>query len=86
MIQEKVSKKRLELPDEARDFILANYQNMSVPDMAKKLKRGSTTVYGWMKELGLTPKGLVINSDHAFKKSNRKLEVFLTSCRNKRLK
>jgi len=86
MIQEKVRKKRLELPDDAKEFIMANYQSMSVPDMAKKMKRGSTTVYGWMKDLQLKPKGLTITNDHPFKKSNRNLEAFLTSCRNDRIK
>lgn len=74
-----------EITAEEKKFITENYKSLSVPQMAKKLKRGSTTVYGWLEGMELKPKERD-TSDHPFRVSNRRLEALLIECKkNKRV-
>jgi hypothetical protein len=63
------------VPEQDAAYLRAHYKTQTVPEMAKELKRASTTVYGFMEALGLEPKGRQIKKDHPFKRQNRKLET-----------
>jgi hypothetical protein len=62
-------------------FLFENHKVMTVPNMAKELKKSATTVYDKMSELGLTPKGRVIPREHPFRVNNRRLEALLIECK-----
>lgn len=62
-------------PDEEQ-FIRDNYASMSVPTMAKKMHRASSSIYPWMEINGLKPFSLDRRArDHPFRKANRALEA-----------
>lgn len=74
-------KKKVKMPDSDKAYILSHYKTMTVPEMAKDMKRGAVTVYAWMKDLKLEPKGRIIHRDHPFKKMNRRLEAIVIESR-----
>jgi len=69
------------VPKQDAAYLRAHYKTQSVPEMAKELKRGNATVYGFMETLGLPPLRREIRRDHPFKVQNRKLETMLTGHR-----
>lgn len=69
-----------EFSEEEKTYLRENHKNKSVPQMAKHLKRAAVTVYGFMDQLGLQPRGRD-NENHPFRASNRRLETFLTECK-----
>lgn len=64
-------------PDEEK-FIRENYASMSVPQMAKKMHRASSSIYPWMQMKGLQPFSPDTKPhDHPFRKANRRLEAIV---------
>lgn len=69
-----------EFSEEEKSYLTENHKSKSVPEMAKHLKRAAVTVYGFMDQLGLKPRGRD-NSEHPFRVSNRRLEALLIECK-----
>lgn len=67
--------KKIVVPNQDATYLHANYKTMSVPAMAKILKRANATVYGYMTALKLKPKEYKPATHHPFKRQNRKLET-----------
>lgn len=67
----------LNVPDADAKFLQQHYRSMSVPEMAKKLKRAAVTVYGFMAALGLPPRGRLIDNSHPFVQANHRLRATL---------
>lgn len=73
------------VPKQDAAYLRAHYKTQTVPEMAKELKRGAATLYGYMKELGLEPKKRQPDTtNHPFRKQNRKLEAMIIT--NRQLK
>lgn len=65
------------LTDYDRVFIYSNHDKMSVPQLAKQLKRGYKSISDYMDEMGLSKKQRIISHNHPFKRANRGLEATL---------
>jgi hypothetical protein len=73
------------LTPEEEKFIRDNYAKMSVPKMAKELKRASASLYPWLEKEGLTPfRQDKKPHNHPFRKRNRQLEAFITYAKESR--
>ncbi len=61
-----------------KDYILLKYKTTSVPEMAKQLKRGSASLYPYMKLKGYEPCKTIKprSARHPFRVQNRKLENY----------
>ncbi len=77
-------KKQTKVPDQDATYLRANFSTMSVPQMAKKLGRGSQTVYDFMELLDLEPRKRVIEKTHPFVRANRALRAVLIDERQQR--
>lgn len=80
------NKKQTTVPAQDAAYLHANHKTMSVPQMAKSLKRASVTVYDYMGLLKLKPKGRVIDKTHPFVRQNRQLRATLIDERQERAK
>lgn len=67
------------LTTEEINFVEINHKSQTVPVMAKKLKKGASTIYALMKEKGWTPYRMPKTPAqcHPFRHQNRKMEKML---------
>lgn len=68
------------LTDSEAAHVAANKDRQTVPEIARELKRGASTLYAYYKQKGWTPfvdpAARRRNEHHPFRRQNRKLEQF----------